>query len=324
MIFNRKKELNTLIVDSNVLLKRSFNGAKNLYIDGVHIGGLFQFYTTLRKHIIEYKPDRVILFWDGNRSSYLRIKLYSDYKGNRPTYIDTSFETQKLRIKQYAEELFLRQYEDEDCEADDLISYYTQNKKPKEKVTILTVDRDLLQLLNNDVNIYFFDIKKNINVNNYNQIIDYDYRNVGLIKILEGCNSDNIKGVKGINKEMLINNIPDLKNNVLTLDNILEISETNPKLNNILKEKEKILLNEKLIDLSHPLLTNNALQYVEKLIDLPLDVDNRSMKNVIKMMNDDGFYKALPKTVDSVINFLEPFSILINKEKKYAKENENI
>jgi 5'-3' exonuclease len=324
MIFSRKKQLNTLIVDSNVLLKRSFNGAKNLFVDGVHIGGLFQFYVTLRKHIINFKPDRVILFWDGNRSSYLRIKLYSDYKGNRPTYIDTSFEIQKLRIKQYAEDLFLRQYENEDCEADDLISYYIQNKKSDEKITILTVDRDLLQLLNNDVSIYFFDIKKTINIGNYNEIINYDYRNIGLIKILEGCNSDNIKGVRGVNAEMLVNNIPELKSNKLTLDNIFDFSKRNDKLSNILIEKEKILLNEKLIDLNNPLLTNDALQYVKKLIDLPLDVENRNIKNVIKMMNDDGFYKALPKTIDSVINFLEPFSSIINKEKKYTKENENI
>ena len=68
---NRRKK--TLIVDGNVLMKRSYNGAKNVYHKDKHIGGIFAFYSTLRKLIIEHKIDKVVITWDGERGGTLRL-----------------------------------------------------------------------------------------------------------------------------------------------------------------------------------------------------------------------------------------------------------
>ena len=54
---------------------------------------------------------------------------------------------QKNRISQYLEEFFIRQGGYDSCEADDCIAYYCKNS-PKEYKTILTNDKDLLQLSN--------------------------------------------------------------------------------------------------------------------------------------------------------------------------------
>ena len=56
----------TLLVDSSFLLKRSLFGAKNVYTNKFgHIGGLYSFYTKLRKLIKENSINKVILVWDG-------------------------------------------------------------------------------------------------------------------------------------------------------------------------------------------------------------------------------------------------------------------
>ena len=110
----KPRNTKTLIVDGNVLMKRSYNGAKNVYHKDRHIGGISAFYGTLRKIIIEHKIDKIVITWDGERGGTLRLDYYPEYKENRPTFFDKDYELQKLRVKQYAEDLFIRQYEHAD------------------------------------------------------------------------------------------------------------------------------------------------------------------------------------------------------------------
>ena len=53
----KKKYSHTLLVDGDSLLKTAYFGAKNLYNKDIHIGGIFQFLTMLRKIIKEYRFD---------------------------------------------------------------------------------------------------------------------------------------------------------------------------------------------------------------------------------------------------------------------------
>jgi 5'-3' exonuclease len=60
------KKSETLIVDGNALLNVAYHGAKNLYnSDGNHIGGIYQFFTILRKIILDQEPNKLFIFWDG-------------------------------------------------------------------------------------------------------------------------------------------------------------------------------------------------------------------------------------------------------------------
>ena len=60
--------------------------------------------------LLETDSDKVVIMWDGERSGYLRLDYYPEYKGNRPKFFDENYEIQKLKVKAYAEDLFLRQY----------------------------------------------------------------------------------------------------------------------------------------------------------------------------------------------------------------------
>ena len=147
----------TLLVDGNNLFKIGFHGAKELFYDGNHIGGVYHFINILRKFLEEHNHDKVIVMWDGESNSVARKLIYPQYKANRfQTGSDESYESylkQRERVKQYLEEVFVRQIEVDDNEADDLIAYYCQIAK-EEKIIIFSADKDLTQLISENVTIY--------------------------------------------------------------------------------------------------------------------------------------------------------------------------
>ena len=333
-VVKKKEKTKTLLIDGNVLMKRSYSGAKNVFYKERHIGGIFQFYSTLRKHIVELSIDKVIIMWDGERGGYLRLDYYPEYKNNRPRFIDESYETQKLRVKAYAEDLFLRQYEHPDCESDDLLSYYSLNKSKNEEVIIYTNDRDLCQLITTEVSLFLADKKVLVGIGNYSWFFQHYYENAGLVKIIEGCTSDNIKGIEGVTETTLLTHFPEIKERKVTLEEILEKTK-------ILKEGKKLKvfdsiiegktkgchkgnvyeINKIIIDLHQPLLTDEAKEEVMNLINLPLNPEGRNYKNVLKMMFEDGVMYAIPGGENGYVNFLDPFIKLSKKEKNNFKNS---
>tara|TARA_R100000315_G_scaffold60146_1_gene36556 strand:- start:9252 stop:10295 length:1044 start_codon:yes stop_codon:yes gene_type:complete len=341
----RKKYTTTLLVDGDSLLKTAYHGAKNLYYKETHIGGIFQFLTMLRKCINEHRYDRVFVFWDGIFSGRLRYDIYKDYKSNR----DKDFYTQqppsepelyiqKERVFQYCEELFIRQFQDEIIEADDGIAYYCSKIKDDEKIVIVTNDRDMLQLLHERIGVYVINLRKIVTIKNYNENFNHHYSNIKLLKILSGDNSDNIKGIKGVSEKTLIKYFPEFTLQSLTLEDIfskIEIIQSERKtrlktLDNIINKvtvgiqgEDIYNINDKIIDLKKPLLTESSKTYLDDLFETPIDPEDRTTKNVIKMMVEDGLTMAIPGGRDGYINFLRPFLRIIKKEKSYFSKNAN-
>ena len=333
-VVKKKEKTKTLLIDGNVLMKRSYSGAKNVFYKEKHIGGIFQFYSTLRKHIVELSIDKVIIMWDGERGGSLRLDYYPDYKGNRARFFDEPYEIQKLRVKAYAEDLSLRQYEHPDCESDDLLAYYTLNRKKNEEIIIFTSDRDLCQLITPDVSIFLADKKVLVGVGNYNWYFQHYYENAGLVKIIEGCKTDFVKGIDGVTENTLLTHFPEIKDRKVTLEEILEKAA-------ILKEEKKLKVftsllegktkgnhignvyevNKIIIDLTQPLLPDEAKEEIKNLIELPLNPEGRDYKNVLKMMFEDGVMYAIPGGENGYVNFLDPFIKLSKKEKTNFKNS---
>jgi 5'-3' exonuclease len=327
---------NVLLVDGDNLLTIGFHGLKNHYYQSKHIGGLYHFINTLRKSFDAFKLDKICVFWDGEEGSLSRKKIYHLYKENRKTRIKTeeeiqSYQQQRRRIKQYLEELFIRQGEFKYCESDDCIAYYTQNS-PKEKKFIYSSDRDLMQLINDDVTLYNPSHQK---LYNKNDIIEYDkeniiVENVKLVKILCGDPSDNIYGIRNLGLKRLIGLFPEIKNKQLTLtevremgDKLFEQDKSNKLIQNFLTGVTKLgvfgeeffTINNQIISLDEPLLTDEAKSGVLGLVNENLDAEGRSYKNTMKMMMEDGIFTLLPKSEDAWINFLNPFLRLTRIEK---------
>ena len=104
---------------------------------------------------------------------------------------------------------------------------------------------------------------------------------------------------------------------------IFESNKDNYALKNLLTGKTKsgifgdelFDVNEKLVNLQHPLITEDAKEVVKSYYSETLDPDGRNHKNIIKMMMEDGMFKYLPKSDDAWIYFIKPFLKLTRKEK---------
>ena len=327
---------NVLLVDGDNLLTIGFFGLKNHFYKGEHIGGIYHFINTLRRTIEIHHLDKIVVFWDGQDGSITRKRFYHQYKENRKSRIRSeeelhSYGKQRNRIKQYLEELFVRQGEYEFCESDDSIAYYVQNS-PKENKIIFSSDGDLTQLVSENTKLFNPSHSK---IYQPNDMFVYDHeqiliQNIKLVKMICGDPSDNIAGIKNLGVRRLISLVPEIKTEEITVEfilerfnNLFEEDNDNRLVKNLLTGVTKygILgeeffdVNSRIVSLDNPFLTDEARESITSLIHDLIDPEGRSYKNTMKMMMEDGIFLLLPKSDDAWINFLNPFLRLTRKEK---------
>lgn len=325
----------TLLIDGNNLFKIGFHGVKELFSDGDHIGGVYHFINIIRKFLEEHNHDKVIVFWDSSDNSTIRKEIYPQYKDNRRQdmneYKFESYLNQRNRVKEYLEEVFVRQIEVSSNEADDLISYYCKIAKD-EKIIIFSADKDLTQLISERVTIYspttkqYYKYGDKITINK----VDIPHQNVLVCKVFVGDKSDNIDGVESLGEKTLVKFFPQMIDKPCTIEEILDSARNIehkkiPKaLLNLLTGKTKsgiigeelYRINKKIVDLSEPLITEEGKIMVEEIYRENLDPENRGYKNLMRMMMSDGLFKYLPKNDEAWVNFMRPFMKLIRKEKR--------
>ena len=331
--------IKTLLIDANNLLKIGFHGVKEYYHNGKHIGGIWHFLNTLRRFIDEYNFDKVIVFWDGENSSSARKLIYPQYKENRNKVPDEpkdeSFREQKQRVKQYLEEMFVRQVDIENNEADDLIAYYCQLAK-NESIVIFSGDLDLTQLISENTSIYSPRSKETYKNGDKIKLKEHSipHNNILTYKILCGDKSDNIDGIYYLGDKTLFKLFPELLENHLSVKDVLDKAEEllkndkdNSALKNLLTGKTKsgiygeeyFEINEKIVNLANPMINEEGKNTVELYYKETLDPEGRGHRNLIKMLMEDGLFKYLPKGDDAWVNFIKPFLKLTRKEKQNFK-----
>lgn len=311
------------------------------------------------------------VFWDGKNSGNLRYSLNKEYKANRDKDFDDEnlsdymknvnskikfmqnkffkredpvklaqkqkhkeiFYWQREIIMDCLEELYIRQCVCDYTEADDFIGYYVGHKKENEKIVIVSNDRDLTQLISDDVIVYVQSLKKFVNTKNHTEIMGYNYQNVVLKKMICGDNSDNIKGIKGVGEKTLFDNFPDFLKRKVSLDEVvngaMKINEERVRnKKKPLKWAENIVnrvtdgvqgnmiyeINEKIIDLHNPLMTDEAKDLLETMMYAPIDSEGRSMDNLYRILLDNDVDTLKDPTKFS--NFFTEFMYLIDKEQK--------
>ena len=366
-----KITFNTLLIDGSNLLEVSSLGDKTLSSEGTQIGGIFQFFLQLKMLLQKGNFRYVYVFWDGRYGGNLRKKIYFDYKANRDkdfeeeglsdymkevnskiNYMYQRFvkkedpiklqEKQKHKeifywqrdiIMEMLEELFVRQCVCDETEADDFIGYYVSHKKPNEKIVIVSNDRDLTQLIAEDVIVYVQSLKAFVNTKNHTDIMGYNYQNVVLKKMICGDASDNIKGIKGVGEKTLLSNFDEIKKRKVTLEEVIEnakfINEERVKnkkkplkwADNIVNkvtdgcQGEKIYeINERIIDLKNPLMSDEAKELMESIMYAPIDPEDRTMENLYNIIIKYDIDKLKDPTTFG--NFFSEFMYLIDKEKK--------
>lgn len=344
---NKEEKINTLLVDGNALFKTGFHGAKNEFNNnGQHVGGLYSFINIVRMLLVDDLYHSVYVFWDGRFSGKLRYNIYPPYKSGRgkdyingTQPIDEDELTQRFMVQEYLEELFIRQLEHDVIESDDFIGYYCLNKKENEKISICTSDRDFLQLISDDVKIYFIDKKNFVDTTNYSSYFWHHRDNSVLMKTLLGDNSDSIKGVKGLGEGTLKSLFPELKERKVTLEEFIDrakilqqerLDNKKPRLkvfDNIINgvtdgaQGDKLYeINDKLVNLTKPLMTEEGIEAIENLMNNTMSPIDRGTKNVFTKLKRDGLQKIIGE--HRYEDYLTPFKKLIARENKNNDKEE--
>jgi len=332
----------TLLVDGNSLLQLGFHGLKNFQDPNTNPGAVFYFLNTIKKLILEYEFNKVVVAWDGEKNYQSRRKIYPQYKIKRVNKRlndekKESLYAQKVRTQQYLEEIFIRQCEFKGYEADDCIAFYSLNNT-KEKVTILSNDRDLTQLVSANTDLKLLNnlqvVKKGDKIKFEKHVIPVE--NIKVIKIVCGDSSDDISGIKGVGIKTIINLVPEILNKEIGLKYFLEVcknkyegGDVNFRLNNIIKGITKegelgdafFIRNKFLVDLKENILPKEQKKEIKQLINENMDPEGRSYKNLLRMMTEDGLFNFIGNSDKSFLNFTEPFLMLTRIEKNKFKKN---
>ena len=365
------KQFTTLLIDGSNILELSSCADHTLSNNGMDYGGIFQFLLQIKLLLQKGNFRYVYVMWDGINSGQMRYKLNSQYKSNRDKEYDDDdlspymqavnekiknmqnyffkqkdpikiaerkkhkelFYWQRDVIMECLEELFVRQCLCDYTEADDLIGYYVAHKKPNERIVIVSNDRDLTQLISDDVIVYVQSMKKFINTKNHTDIMGYNYQNVALKKIICGDSSDNIKGIKGVGEKTLFENIPEFKTRKVELEEVVDrVRKLNEeRVSNKkkpLKWAENIVnrvtdgvqgdmvyeINRKIIDLRNPLMPDDAKELMDTIMYTPMDPEGRSLENLYNIILKYDIDKLKDPTTFG--NFFSEYINIMEKEKK--------
>jgi len=250
---------------------------------------------------------------------------------------DESILKQRKRVQAYAEELFLRQIEVDDVEADDLIAAYCLSHNNEEEIFIYSNDRDFAQLLDLNITIIFPNINQPVTKINYMMHFNHHYTNALLMKIICGDTSDNVAGVGGIKEDGLLKHFPELKFKTLTVREICGLADEINQKRALVKKKplkalanlistsgiERLKTNFQLVNLREPMLNDEANEELLQL-EIPLSPEDRGSKNLYNMMIEDDFLSVYGS---SFTQYVEPFYTVIMHEKQlltaYYKNNKN-
>ena len=248
-----------------------------------------------------------------------------------------NFVRERSLLMKYFNELYIRWIFDEKTESDDLIAYYVKNKKPSDKVVIVSGDEDLGQLISETVCIYNPRLKKFVTHKNFKEIKGYIHENVVIKKIFCGDTSDNIGNIDGLSENRLFELMPEIKERPITINEVKEralekIEERKNEKKKPLKWHENIIngvskrnyngdfyeINDRLINLSKPLLTEEAIKEMDETMYAPMDSDGRSFNNLYQYIIDDNITDLV--NPNSFANFFSSYNSLIDKEKRRYSE----
>ncbi len=230
-----------LIIDGNAFLYRAYYATQHLLkkqLDQQTTNGVFISLKMLKRLLIDQNFDQVVVTFDLGKNTF-RHQEYKNYKAQRQKTPETLIEQIPL-FKTFLKALKITVIEDQNHEADDLIASLINliEKKIKQpKISVLSGDQDLLQLVNSNVEIMFFQTGisklKLINQANFEKLIQLQPQQIPDYKSLVGDKSDNLPGITGIGpktaKKLLqkYNNLKNIFANQTQLPNKLQIKFAN-------------------------------------------------------------------------------------------------
>ena len=302
-----------LIIDGLNTFLRSFTMINHINPDGHHIGGLTGFLKSVGYAIKMIDPTKVIIVFDGAGGSNSKRNLYPEYKANRNKSRMTNYSifsskdeenesinNQMARLIQYLQCLPVTLISVDGVEADDIIGYLVGKfeKYSTKEITILSADKDFLQLVSNKVQVYSptkkkiykpKDVLDEFGVSSYN-FVNY--------KILMGDSSDNLPGVLGLGPKKLVKLFPELTSNIpATLESIIEksneLSNEHVLYSKIVERKHQLEINSKLMNLQTIPLSPENMEKIKRDFNSPYELNNHAFMGMYLI---DKLGESIPNT----------------------------
>ena len=277
------------------------------------------------------KPTHFVVIFDSARKNF-RNEIYSDYKGNRSDAPDDLI-PQFDYIRKSVEAFNLPSVELLNYEADDLIATYSEQiLSAGAKVTIISSDKDLMQLYKKNIRIY--DPMKNKYISDQDILDKFGVEPSKVIDVqaLAGDSSDNVPGVPGIG----VKTAAELINEYKTLENLLKKAseiKQNKRRQTLIENKDKAIVSKKLVTLKKDVpIKNEIIEFKlknvdkKKLYDFLREMEfNRLLSSAISTYGEIGFEKdqKIEKNINQKINS-KNYQLIENEKDidKWLKEAE--
>ena len=286
--------------------------------DGLPTGAVSGFCSMLFKLLEDsrsddsvHKPTHFAVIFDSAKKNF-RNDIYSDYKANRsetPEDLIPQFEYIRKAVKAFS----LPSIELINYEADDLLATYAkQIVEVGAKVTVISSDKDLMQLVSEKIRLYDPMKNKVLGENEVFEKFGVKPSQVIDVQSLAGDPSDNIPGVPGIGVKTAAELINKYKTLDILLKNINEIPQ-NKRRETLLANKDRAILSKKLVTLK------NDVPIKEKPEDFIMK--NVDREKLFEFLREMEFNRLLSQA----ISFYGETKISeSNKSKQIKKKVENI
>ena len=195
--------MKTLIIDGNNLIHRTYHTAKfqEKRYKGGNNNGLHVYFTinAIYSYVKRFLPEQTYIVWDEKIVYQVnrRKQIQEGYKGNRKG--DKSPHENNEHIKDICNSLGIKSIFPRELEADDIVAYIC--KETEGKKVIISVDRDFLQLINEDVTLFDPIRKRYFELANFEKNTGFkDVKTWFTAKCLMGDKSDNVPGIPKFGK----------------------------------------------------------------------------------------------------------------------------
>lgn len=281
-------ENRVLLVDGMALLFRHFYATSlhNQFMynsKGIPTNGIQGFVRHIFTAINEINPSHVAVCWDMGQSTF-RNDMYTDYKQNRPAPPEELI-PQFDYVKEISDQFGFINVGMTNYEADDVIGTLAKTFSDNNEVHIITGDKDLLQCINNNVEVWL--IKKGFNIYNrytlarFNEEYQLNPQQLIDIKAFMGDSADGYPGVKGIGEKTALKLIQTYGSVENVLSNIDQLTSAQRK--KIEADKDNLTLSKRLAEIY----TEVPLNSVEIYRDMAYA---HSLNQILSICNEHELY----------------------------------
>jgi DNA polymerase-1 len=185
------------LVDGSGYIFRAYFALPPLTHNGMPVGAVLGFSSMLMKLLKDLNAPYIAVIFDATKRNF-RYDIYDQYKANREEAPEDLIPQFPL-FRKASEAFGIPALEVEGFEADDLIAAYARIAREQgRKVTIVGTDKDLMQLVNDDVRLYDPIKNKYLGADDVFEKFGVPPEKVVDVQALSGDSVDNVPGVPGI------------------------------------------------------------------------------------------------------------------------------